>query len=142
VKDKTIYKNIANCNPTTCISSKIMKCNRIVANIFRKHLQEFSITDSQLSILFVVAKSEDITQKTIADYLALEKSTVNRNLDRLIQKQYISDSKQSAINLTEKGADFLEKVIPHWDMAMKEIRNILSEEGESALSFLTQKLIN
>jgi len=138
--DKIKYPNIEKCNPSVCISGNMMKCNRIVANVFRKHLKPFSITDSQLSILFVVTKGKAVNQKKISEILFLEKSTVNRNISRLIDSQYIAFDSNLFLNTTQKGKQFLEKVLPHWDMAMKEIRNILGEEGIEAVALIANKL--
>ncbi len=133
---KDIYLNIENCDPRTCISSKISKVNRIVANIFRKHLKPYDITDSQLTALLVITKVGDITQKNIADFLYLEKSTVNRNLKRLIDNEYIKNHSSTKYATTEKGRIFLESVIPQWHLAMDEVQDILGIEGVDALNQL------
>ncbi|WP_420603567.1 MarR family winged helix-turn-helix transcriptional regulator [Flagellimonas sp.] len=134
------YPNIETCNPSTCISGNIRKSNRIIANIFRKHLKPFDITDSQLSILFVVTKGSSITQKRISELLYLEKSTVNRNLTRLIDKNYISTNSDSFLFTTESGQAFLESIIPHWNNAMTEVRGILGTNGENAINLILSKL--
>ncbi len=138
--NKTKYPNIEKSNPSTCISGKMMKCNRIVANVFRKHLKPFAITDSQLSILFVVTKGKAVNQKRISEILFLEKSTVNRNITRLIDSQYIAFDSNLFLHTTEKGKQFLEKILPHWDMAMKEIHDILGKEGTEAVALIAHKL--
>ena len=138
--NKKKYPNIEKCNPTVCISGNMMKCNRIVANIFRKHLKPFGITDSQLSILFVVTKVKMVNQKKISEILFLEKSTVNRNITRLIDHQYIAFDNKLFLNTTEKGQQFLEEVLPHWDIAMQEIRGILGNEGTEAIALIANKL--
>lgn len=116
-----------------------MMCNRMIANIFRRHLKEFDITDSQLSILFFVSKKENPNQKQIADFLATEKSTVNRNIKRLITRQYISFSEQK-LALTSNGKELLERLIPSWENAMNEVNAILGDEGEQALNNIYTKL--
>ena len=140
MKGKTKYPNIENCNPSGCISRKMMMCNRIVANVFRKYLSPFKVTDSQLSILFILAKGTDINQKKLADFLSLEKSSVNRNLKRLLSNKLITYSSGTTLALTKEGKSFLEKVIPQWNKAMAEIKSILDEDGENHLNLLVQKL--
>lgn len=134
------FPNLESCSPSSCISGQIMKCNRIVANVFRKYLSPFNITDSQLSMLFVISKINEVTQKRISEILYLEKSTVNRNLKRLKENHYITFDQKVFISITNEGKVFLEQLIPEWDLAMKEIREIIGEEGESALNLLTKQL--
>lgn len=134
------FPNLESCNPKSCISGQVMKCNRIIANVFRKYLSPFNITDSQLSMLFVISKINEVTQKNISEILYLEKSTVNRNLKRLKEKNYISLDQKVFISITEEGKVFLEQLIPEWNLAMKEIREVIGKEGENALNLLTKQL--
>jgi len=139
-EEKVKYPKLDNCNPTTCISGNMMKCNRIIANIFRKHLKPFEITDSQLSMLFVITKAQEVTQQKLASLLFMEKSTVNRNIVRLIDKKYVAMDGRM-LHTTEGGKKFLEIVIPHWELAMNETKNILKGEGADALNILLSKLM-
>ena len=141
MKEQGAGNKIDHFNPSDCISAKMMKCNRIVANVFRKHIMQFNITDSQMSIIFVISKAKNTNQKRISELLYLEKSTVNRNLDRLLQKKIIFYTENKELVLTESGKDLVNKIIPHWENAMAEIRDILRSEGESALKFITTQII-
>lgn len=138
---KNSFPNLSKCTPIDCISSKMMRCNRIVANIFRNHLKDTDITNSQLSILFYVAKSKNVTQTDISIFLAMEKSTVNRNIKRLLSKGYLESEFNSVLNTTNKGNRVLEKIIPKWNNAMSEVEKILGKEGLSSLDIIQTKLI-
>lgn len=141
VSSKKIYRNIDQCNPRMCISNKVKQLDRITSNIFRKYLRPFGITDSQLTIFFVLAKSGGKTQKQLSEIASLEKSTVNRNLQRLIEKGHLTKSDFPIIRITDKGKILLESVIPEWDKAMEEIRSILKSDGEESLNNVYQKLV-
>ena len=140
MEDVKTYPKIDQLSPSECISGKIMRCNRVIANIFRKHIAQFDVTDSQLSILFVIAKANHANQNKISKLLYLEKSTVNRNLNRLLQRNIISYKAGKETILTEEGKLLLNTIIPHWEKAMTEIRAILTESGENAINLLTNKL--
>jgi len=137
---KNTFPNLTNCTPIDCISSKMMRCNRIIANIFRKHLKESDITDSQLSIMFFVAKSTNVTQKNISDFLIMEKSTVNRNIKRLLDKKYLKFENNTLLNTTNLGNEALEYIIPKWNKAMHEAEEILGKAGLTSLNLLQTKL--
>lgn len=141
MKDKEVHNQTNLKHSTACISGKMMIFNRVVANIFRKHLKEFEITNSQLSILFVISRGEGLRQKHISERLILEKSTVNRNLSRLIKNGFITDKNDSRFILTEKGSLFLKQIYPHWQSAMTEVRDLIGEDGEDALNVLEKKLL-
>ena len=127
-------------DPTSCISGKIMRINRATANIFRKYLRPYDITDSQLSILFILTKKGTATQKKIATIGRYEKSTLNRNLKRLLEKNYLTREHFPQIEITEEGRNFVTQIIPEWEKAMQEIRKILGEDGEEALNTVLAKI--
>ena len=133
------YPNIDNCDPKQCVSGRIMRCSRIVSSIFRKHLKPFHITNSQLSMLFMITKLQETKQQELANNLYMDKSTVNRNLKRLFEKDYI-EKDSGIIRTTESGKERLETIIPEWEKAMKEIKGILKKEGMESLDTLTKIL--
>lgn len=136
------FTNINTLNPKSCISGQMNRINRMVANVFRKHLSPFNITDSQLTILFILSKREGLNQKKLCDIALLEKSTLNRNLNRLYEKNYISKTNSPLLSLTTEGKHFVNSVIPEWEKAMKEVRSIIEFDGEDALRLLHTKFLS
>ena len=117
------------------------RINRITANIFRKHLHPYDITNSQTTILFILSKLQGLPQKRLSEIAVLEKSTLNRNLKRLYDKELVSRKDFPVISITNKGKQFVNDIIPAWRNAMDEITNILNPEGEQALNLLHNKLV-
>lgn len=135
------FENLERLNPSECISGKVMRLNRITANVFRKYLLPFHITDSQLSILFVLTKKGGLTQKQLSNIVQLEKSSLNRNLKRLFDKSYLSRIDFPTIQITHLGKSFVNNVIPEWKKAMDEISELLGEDGKTALNLVHTRLI-
>ncbi len=135
------FNNIDRFNPRTCFSGQITRINRSIANIFRAYLKPFDVTNSQLTILFILSKRPGINQKQLSDMAVLEKSSLNRNLKRLFDKNYISRKDLPSLTLTQQGKTFVNDIIPEWEKAMQDVRTVLGEEGEHALETLHRKLI-
>ncbi len=127
-------------DPSFCISGKVMRISRLTAQIFRNHLSTFDVSNSQVSLLFVLSKRPAIRQRDLCDFLALEKSSLNRNLKRLLDNGFISKSPAQLISLTDRGAVFVKDIIPAWEAAMAEIRSKIGAEGEEAISNLVTNL--
>ncbi|RMB56040.1 MarR family transcriptional regulator [Dokdonia sinensis] len=123
-----------------CISNKVMQLNRIIANIFRKYLKPFGITDSQLSILFVLAKKSDLNQKKLSELVVLEKSSLNRNLSRLENANLISKNDFPYINITDNGRDLVLRITPEWKKAMVESEKLLQNDGKIALEVIMNNI--
>ncbi len=135
-------ENLEGFDPTLCISGKMSRVHRFTANIFRKYLHPFGITNSQLSLLFILSKMDGLTQKELTQISVLEKSSINRNLKRLFDHNLATRKDFPIITITQEGKTFVNKVIPEWEKAMAEIKELLGEEGEKALQLLHSKLIN
>ncbi len=136
------YENLESFNPSVCISGKVLRLSRITANVFRKYLKPFNVTDSQLNILFVLSKKGDLNQKQLADITRLEKSSLNRNLNRLFDRKLLSKKDFPMISITDRGMAFVNGIIPEWRKAMEEIRTLLGDEGEGALNLVHTKLLD
>lgn len=135
------FNNIKNFDPSSCISGKVTRINRITANIFRKHLLPFNITNSQLTLMFIMSKKRTATQKELSEMIFLEKSSLNRNLKRLLDRKLLDQSVFPKLQITTDGLYFVENILPVWEKAMKEIREKLEPEGEHALNTVHARLI-
>ena len=134
------YPLLSSCNPSVCFSGRIMRLNRIITAIFRKHITPFELTTSQLSMLFVIAKKGSVSQRELCDILFLEKSSTSRNLLRLLQDGLVIKTASRQIKITEKGKQLLEDIIPHWEKAMEEVRSMLGEEGQHSFEIIYGKI--
>jgi len=135
------FENLISFDPSSCLSGKVKGINRATANIFRKFLSPFNITDSQLSILFIFTKLGGLTQNQFSTIAHIEKSSLNRNLKRLFDRGYLSKNDFPIIEITQSGMALVNQIIPEWEKAMAEIRLLLGEDGEAALILVESKLL-
>jgi len=134
------YKNIESFDPRTCLSGRISRIHRLTANIFRKHIAPFGVTNSQLTLLFILSKNTVLNQKQLATIAKLEKSSLHRNLKRLIDKKYISLTDFPLLQLTDDGKKLVNSIIPEWEKAMAEIRGKIGVDGELSINHIHQNL--
>ena len=128
------------CDPSTCSSGKMMRLDRIVSTIYRKHISPFDLTNSQLSMLFVITKVDKISQHNLCTILYLEKSSVCRNIRRLINIGLIDKVNSKQLTVTKKGKSILEKLIPAWGKANEEVKALLGTDGQEAFNTVYKKL--
>lgn len=143
MKLKKTYPLIENSNPWICVASKLTFSLRIINGIYRSHLKKHGVTMSQLSLLMATAKMKSVSQAQLGKTLKLERSTVTRDLKRLIAKGYLikeGPTNRPIISITDKGATYTEEIIPDWYNATQEARKILGEDGEEGLNLVLEKL--
>ncbi|PCJ82561.1 MAG: hypothetical protein COA49_00405 [Bacteroidetes bacterium] len=75
------------------------------------------MTESQLSILFLLLKLEKIEQGKIDEVLVLERSAVSRNVKLLEKSGIVTGSLdyRPEIALTPKGEELVDTLIPIWE---------------------------
>lgn len=140
--DKNKYPNIARMVPTTCVASKVVLSMRTVSGIYRRHLKKHGITQSQLGILMMVGFKQKMPQAELGRIMKLDRSTVTRDLKRLLERGYLK--REGAVNkldleITEEGMVYLETILPDWENATQEANEILGEDGEAALNLVLGK---
>ena len=110
-------------------------------------LQNLDLTYNQLFILLFINKKEKVTQIEICKFLKLDKSQLNRTLNKLIEKKFIislkseTDKRKTIIQLTTLGKEIVaksKKMFHDWD---NEILNDLNKEDQKELMNLMEKLV-
>ncbi len=125
-----------------CIGSRLRRLSRIADGHFRSKLSEFNITENQMTILFVLNKKGKIEQGKIGQTLVLERSTVSRNIKLLEKQNYVKRTSdyRPEIELSKKGNELVQKLIPLWEETMDELISKLGEDGLTYLSELENRL--
>ncbi len=117
-----------------------MRLSRFTANVFRKHIKPFGITESQLALLFILYTNRNLNQKRLSEVSLLEKSSLNRNLNRLFTAELITKDDFPIITITKKGEELLETIIPEWQKAMNRMEQLLDKDGLHALNLVLEKV--
>ncbi len=125
-----------------CIGNRLRCLSRFVDRDFRASLKEFDITESQLSILFVLTKLGKVDQGKIGESLFLERSTVSRNIKLLEKRGLLTKSSdyRPEIALTQEGFDLIKSIMPIWESLMKTFMAKLGDEGVESIKSLEEKL--
>ncbi len=115
-----------------CIGARLRGLSRKVDTIYRKHLEGTDITENQLSILMALYKTGEIEQIEIGRILNLERSSLSRNLTRLIDQDLIRKDgpiNRPTIVLSKKGVDKVIAILPVWELAMDEVCAVLDDKA-------------
>ena len=125
-----------------CIGANIRSLSRIVDNYYRNCLEGFNITENQMTILFTLSKTGKIEQGKIGEALALERSTISRNIKLLEKKELLTRTTdyRPEVELSKKGKDLVVDLLPHWNKVMDELTNKIGVESIFLIQELERKL--
>jgi DNA-binding MarR family transcriptional regulator len=113
--------------------------NRRITRLYDAALRPHDVTTAQLNILTALALAGDARAADVAAALAIEKSTLSRNLARMVERGWISAIDEARgtgkqLRLLAAGRMLLEQATPAWRAAQRQARRELEPALVAALA--------
>jgi len=121
-----------------CLAGRIRLISRTVTHIFDDALRPLRMRVSQLNILVFVAKDGPVSPGDVARRLNIEKSTVSRNVDRMLTRGWLkkSDSdtgSRQILEISPAGRTLVKKSLPLWRNAQAQVESLLGQQGTQSI---------
>lgn len=121
-----------------CIGFRLRLLDRIVARVYDDALRAHELRRTQLDLLAALQRFGPATPAQLIRILGLEKSSLSRNLRRLIKRGLVAelagaDRRCHRLDLTEQGHQQLTLALPDWRRAQEEVEGLLGEESGEAI---------
>lgn len=134
---------IADKTSTTCLATRVRQLSRIVTRVYDDAMRPHGITASQFTLLTQLASRDGITAVEIGFALDIEKSTLSRNLKRLLALEMITmdppaGRRGRGLHLTEKGRHVIKVAYPVWLEAQQRAVNVMGPDSRQRLDDLLQ----
>jgi len=135
---------IATDTAANCIALRVRRMSRIVTRVYDDALRGLGITASQYTLLAQLANQDGITAVEIGYTLDIEKSTLSRNLKRLLALGMIemdppAGRRGRGLHLTPQGQSTLQNAYPIWQTAQQRAKAVM---GENTREILDSLLVN
>jgi len=120
-----------------CLSRAARRTANVVTRAYNKALAPIGLEVTQFSILVTVAMEKAQSASELADLVGVERSTLARNLDRLIAAGLVAaekgDGRRMLHRVTESGSDLIAAALPLWRQAQDAILERLPPEMDEVL---------
>ena len=129
-----------------CLGFTARLLSRVISGVYDDALAGVGLKVSQFSLLNAIANGEDPRPAELAKSLAMDESTLSRNVARMCARGWLrlepgnDDRRSHQITVTEKGMALLGSGYPAWQKAQRQIIERLGPEGVTALKSVTRKL--
>ncbi len=126
-----------------CVCSNLRRASRAITNYYDSLLGQVSeLRISQVIILVVLYLAGPQTINELAEIMALDRTTVGRNLRPLAQQGLLtltsgSDLRTRVVTLTAQGEETLLRVLPQWEQAQA---HMVSGMGQGQVAALLAQL--
>ena len=126
-----------------CLAGRVRQISRVVTAKYDDELRDVGITTNQLTILAAVAVLEQVNQTDLQPYLAMEASTLSRNVNRMIANRWLAilpgtDRRSHDLVVAPEGMRVLEQVGDPWERAHAWAKETLG--GEDAVRELAWRI--
>lgn len=133
--------DIAETTANACLATRVRQLSRIVTRVYDDAMRPLGITASQYTLLAQLAARDAITAVEIGHELDIEKSTLSRNLKRLLALGHINmdppaGRRGRGLHLTPKGQVVLKDAFPIWQDAQKRAFTVMGAESRNTLDNL------
>lgn len=112
-----------------CLAGRIRILNRVVTGLYDDALRPHGLRVTQMNVLVAIAMMGPIPSAAICRRLRLEKSTLSRDLGRLVERGWVrmtpGGGRTQQLEITDRGRKLLQTVTPAWEDAQSQVRRML-----------------
>ncbi|GLQ18807.1 MarR family winged helix-turn-helix transcriptional regulator [Maritalea porphyrae] len=125
-----------------CLLRNTRAAARVMTRRFAEHMREFDVSTEQFSLLASLVGTDHNSVSALAEFLAIERTTLTRNLALLEKKglvKLVAARKGNArtVQLTPSGRQLMTDMTPAWRQAQNmAFKRVTREEVDQALDVL------
>ncbi len=117
-----------------CLGFRLRLLDRVVTRVFDQELQAHGIRHTQLILLVALQRLGATSPNRLVGWLSIEKSTLSRNLNLLIQRELVRDLSQPGkrshlVELTDAGASLVVEAVPAWQRGQEKALRLLGDDS-------------
>ena len=132
--------------PTGCTNFRIRQLLRAVARVYDGEIAQAGLKGTQYSLLAHVVALAPVAPSELAARMAMDASTLTRNLRPLIDKGWATqgpgaDARTRSVSATPAGVAKCEEARAHWKRAQQALTRMLGEADVAALHALIDRAL-
>lgn len=122
---------------TTCLVRAARRTANVVTRAYNQHLAPTGLEVTQFSILCTIAMEKAKSASELAELVGVERSTLARNLDRLIAAGLVGvekgDGRRLVHRLTDAGVEMMAEALPLWRKAQDDLVGRLPSDKDGEI---------
>lgn len=128
-----------------CLATRVRVIGRTVTALYDDAIRRHGLTVAQLNLLAALGKAGPCSPIRLGEVLQLERSTVSRNLELLLESRWARATASDAkgvreVELTAAGLEKIHAALPDWRAAQTETARLLGEPGVQALRAVAERV--
>jgi DNA-binding MarR family transcriptional regulator len=124
-----------------CACANARRTARVITQLYASYLRPTGLEPAQFALLFAIESAPGATQSALGHALALDKTTLSRNLALLKRDRLIAatppgksqDRRERRIRLTPSGVERIACARPYWQRAQHALRDAMPPADWTAI---------
>ena len=131
---------------TPCTCAALRRTARRLTQAYDEAMRPTGLRLTQYSVLANVARAGGLSVTDLAERLAMDRTTLTRNLQPLERQGLIriapgTDRRSRAVEITEQGREAYEAALPRWRAAERKFRRTMSQAEAAELRRLLDRAL-
>lgn len=128
-----------------CMCASLRRSARALTQMYEAELRPLGLRSSQLTILQVLSRTGELTQKKLGEILAMDSTSLTRTLAVMLREGWITerrgeDRRERWIGMARAGEKKLSKALPAWEKVQDRLRQEIGPQSWKDLMQLTRQL--
>ncbi len=117
-----------------CVCFHSRRASRLLTQLYDEALRPSGLRATQFTLLLAIRKNAPVAVRELADLLAMDRTTLSRNLKPLDQEGLVTsrpgeDRRVREVRLSPLGHETLKEAFPLWKAAQAKTRASLGADG-------------
>jgi DNA-binding MarR family transcriptional regulator len=130
-----------------CMCASLRRSARALTQVYQDELRPFGLRSSQLTILQVLVRTGELTQRSLGQILAMDSTSLTRTLAVMLREGWLTqrrgeDRRERWIGMSRAGEKKLNDALPAWEKVQRRLRRQIGPQSWKHLMQLTRQLAN
>ena len=128
-----------------CMCGSLRRATRSLTQLYERELRQFGLRSTQLTILQVLSRTGELTQRKLGEFLAMDSTSLTRTLAVMLREGWIierrgEDRRERWIGMSRAGEKKLGSALPTWEKVQARVRREIGAQSWKDLMQLTRQL--
>jgi DNA-binding MarR family transcriptional regulator len=130
-----------------CMCATLRRAARALTQMYERELRPLGLRSTQLTILQVLSRTGELTQRKLGEILAMDSTSLTRTLAVMLRDGWITerrgeDRRQRWIGMSRAGEKKLSAALPVWEKVQARLRREIGPQSWNSLMQLTRQITN
>ena len=128
-----------------CMCGSLRRAARALTQMYERELRPLGLRSSQFTILQVLSRTGELTQRTLGEILAMDSTSLTRTLAVMLREGWVTerrgeDRRERWIGMSRAGEKKLSTALPVWEKVQARLRQEIGAQSWKDLMQLTRQV--